>query len=264
MRTRTWGSWGLIGIVFCAACGSSAHAPPPSETETAGHEEPAPPPPPPPASIRIVHASADPGLGTLSISLDGAAPIVTDLAAGTASAPIDVASGTHALRVLGVASVETGEAPEVLATSIELVRDTHPIVLVYGEPTVEPPLTVTVLEEDASGAATRARIVHGLIGVAGIDVCVAGAALAPALGAGAVSTVTPVAEGAVVVEIRATSATPCRGRAMGSAHVTLAASTAYVIALSGSLGRRGVLAGSLVVCSEGATGSCESAAIGRR
>ena len=263
MPTPTWGSWTVSGIALslAIACGSSAPPPPPPST-TSGHEEAErPPPPPPPASVRVVHASADPGLGTLSIALDEASPIVTDLAAGSASAAIEVPAGAHSLRVLGVASVETHEAPLVLTTNVELARGSRAILLVVGEPAAEPPLTVSVLDEDASGTSTRARIVHGLIGVAAIDVCVAGAAIAPALASGAISPVTPIVEGATALELHAASGTACHGRSLGIAHATLSAGTSYVIALSGQLGRRGRLAGSFVVCSEGSSGACENVAL---
>lgn len=259
MNALGWGSWTVGGIALCCsvACGPSAPPPPPPEEETTGQEEPPPPPPPPaPASLYVVHASPDPGLATLSIALDDAPAIVSDLGAGSASAPMEVASGTHSLRVLGVASVETGEAPVVLTTSVELAPGSRPILLVYGEPSVVPPLAVTVLDEDASGTATRGRIVHGLVGVAAVDLCVAGVPIANALEPGEISPSTPLTEGAVTLELHAANDTACHGRAMGTAHVTLAAGTSHVIALSGHAGRRARITGSVLVCTEGASVGC--------
>lgn len=265
MRLSTWGSWTVSGIALCCsvACGSSPPADPPPE-DTAGHEEP-PPPPPAPASVIVVHASPDPGLGTLSIRLDDATDaIVSNLEAGASSAPVEVASGSHALHVLGVASIETGEAPEVFATSVEMSPGSRPIVLIYGEPAAEPTLTVTVLDEDASGTSTRARIVHGLVGVAALDVCVGTSPVVAALAPGVISPITPLGEGAVTFAVHAASDTPCQGRALGVAHATLAAGTGYLVAISGHAGRRGHVTGSVVVCSEGASVSCENATIGTR
>lgn len=264
-----FGAWTVSGIALCCsiACGSSAPPPTPPPQETAGHEEPEPPPPPPPppASVHVVHASPDPGLSTLSVRLDeDATSIVSDLAASSASASIDVTPGTHAVHVLGVASVETGEATEVLVASIDVTSSTHPIVLVFGEPSAEPPLTVSVIEQDASSGATRVRIVHGLIGVAAIDVCVGGAPIADGLAPGAISPVTPLAEGAVTIVLHAASESACHGRALGTAHATLAAGTSYVATLSGHAPRRGRMTGSIVLCSEGETVTCENAAIGTR
>jgi hypothetical protein len=211
-----------------------------------------------------VHASPDPGLSTLSIALDDAPPIVTSLAAGSVSDAAEVSAGSHALNVLGVVSVETGEAPVVMTTTIEVSPGSHPIVLVLGEPSAVPPLAVTVLDEDTSGSATRARVAHGLVGVAGLDVCVGGAPIANALEPGAISQSTPMVEGAVTLELHATNDTACHGRALGTAHVTLAAGSAHVLALSGHAGRRGRITGSVIVCTEGATAACTSVAIAAR
>lgn len=256
----------MSGIALCCslACGGSPPPEPPPE-ETAGHEEPPPPPPPTPASVIIVHASPDPGLGTLSIRFDDDAdPVARDLAAGASSAPLEVQPGTHTLHVLGVASIETGEAPEVFATSVELSEGSRPILLVYGEPSATPPLAVTVLDEDASGTSTRARVVHGLVGVDAVDVCAGGAPIAAALAPGAIAPVMSMSEGALTLTLSAASETPCHGRAIGVAHATLAAGTGYLITLSGHSGRRGRISGSAVVCSEGASVRCESAAFGTR
>jgi len=211
-----------------------------------------------------VHASPDPGLSTFSIRLDDASPIVTDLAASTASGSIEVASGAHALHLLGVASVETGEAPEVMVTDITLAEGAHPIVLVYGEPSAEPPLVVSVLDEDASGTGTRARLVHGLVGVGAVDVCVGTSPIATGLAPGAISQSTPMTEGSIAIALHAANDTACHGRALGVAHVTLVAGTSYVVALSGRNARRGHLTGSIVVCSEGASATCENLTIGAR
>jgi hypothetical protein len=265
MRTLRRGSWTVGGIALCCsvACGPSAPPPPPPETST-GHEEPPPPPPPPAASLHVVHASPDPGLSSFSIGIDGDPPIVRDLAAGTASGAIEVASGAHALHLLGVASVETGEAAEVMATDVTFAEGAHPIVLVYGEPSAEPPLTVTVLDEDATGTGTRARIVHGLVGVPAIDVCNGTTPIAAALEPGAISPATPIGEGAAAIAVHTASDDPCHGRSLGVAHTTLAAGTAYVITISGHNARRGRPTASLVVCSEGNSVTCESAALGAR
>ncbi len=264
---KSWGHWMVGGIALCCstACGSSAPPPPPPEETTTGHEEPPPPPPPPaPASIHVVHGSPDPGLSTFSIRLDGDPPIVSDLAALSASGAIEVASGAHALHLLGVASVETGEAAEVLATDITLGEGAHPIVLVYGEPSAEPPLTVTVLDEDASSTSTRARLVHGLVGVGPVDVCIGTSPVATAMAPGAISQSTPMTEGANAFALHAASDTACHGRALGVAHATLSPGASYVITLTGHSARRGHVTGSALVCTEGASTSCESAAIGTR
>jgi hypothetical protein len=266
MRLSTWGSWTVSGIALCCsvACGSSPPPDPPPD-ETAGHEEPPPPPPPAPASVIVVHASPDPGLSTLSLRIDDAEPIVSNLAAGSSSAPIEIASGSHAVHLLGVASVETGEAPEVLVTNVELSPGSRPLILVYGEPGAEPTLTVTVLDEDATGTSTRGRIVHGLVGVDAVDVCVGTTPIVAALAPGVVSPITPIGDGVVAIALHAANETPCHGRALGIAHATLAAGTGYLVTLSGHAPRaRGRMTGSVVVCSEGASVSCENAAIGAR
>ncbi len=186
-----------------------------------------------------------------------------DLAAGTASDAIEVAAGTHTLHLLGVASVETGEAPEVLVTSVEVASGAHPIWLVVGEPSAEPPLVVSVLDPSA-GAGEGARIVHGIEGADALDVCVGGAAVAAGLAPGAVSELAPIGRGLVALDLRAASEQPCHGRSMGIAHVTFDASAPYLVVLSAHTARRGRLAGNVVACAEGASIACSTAAIGTR
>ncbi len=268
MRMVSVVGWTVGGIALCCAvaCGSSAPAePPPEETTTSGEEQPpAPPPPPPPALVHVVHASPDPGLSTFTIRLDDGPAVVTDLAAGSASGALEVTPGSHALHLLGVASVETGEAPEVLATSIEVDSGAHPMVIVFGEPSAEPPLTVRVLDEDTSESATRVRLLHGLVGVGTLDVCVGGTPLAAGLAPGTMAPIASLAEGSVALVVHAASPNACHGRAVGTAHATLAAGTAYIATITGHSGRRGRVTGALVVCSEGADTACASATLGAR
>ena len=222
---KSWGPWIVGGIALCCSTRvdrAHRHAAA-ARGRRRRHEEPAPPPPPPtPASIHVVHGSPDPGLSTFSIRLGEDPPIVSDLAAGLGERR-DRGSVRHArmLHLLGVASVETGEATEVLATNITLAEGAHPIVLVYGEPSAEPPLTVTVLDEDASSTSTRARLVHGLVGVGAIDVCIGASPIATALAPGVISQSTPMTEGATAFALHAASDVACHGRALGVAHATL-------------------------------------------
>lgn len=213
--------------------------------------------------MHVIHGSPDPGLATFSIAIDDGAPVVRDLAAGAASDAIEVTPGTHTIHLLGVASIETGEAPEVMVTSVEVASGSHPIWLVAGEPAAEPPLAVTVLDE-SQAAGTQARIVHGIEGAGALDVCVGGTSIAAGLAPGAMSSYAPIAEGAVAIDLRAGSDQPCHGRSMGIAHVTIEPSHAYVIVLSAHTARRGRLNGNVVACTEGASVTCTSAAIGTR
>lgn len=268
MRMVSLAGWTVSGIALCwaVACGggSSEPPPPPPEEETSGQEEPPPPPPPPPPAVaHVVHASPDPGLATFSVRLDDAPALVTDLAAGSGSGAVEIGAGTHSLHLMGVASVETGEAPEVMVTDVDVASGAHPLVLVYGEPAAEPPLAVTVLAEETTSTGTRARIVHGLVGMAAVDVCVGTTAIAAGLAPGAISSVAPIGDGAVALVVHAAHDTPCHGRAMGTAHVTTTAGGAHVATLTGHYARRR-LTGSVVLCTEGADASCASATLGAR
>lgn len=211
--------------------------------------------------MRVIHGSPDPGLATFSLAIDDGTPVVHDLAAGAASEAFEVTPGTHTIHLLGVASIETGEAPEVLVTSLEVAAGAHPIWLVAGEPAAEPALAVSALEPSPSGG-TQARIFHGVVGASALDVCVGGNAMAAGLAPGAMSALAPIAEGAVTVDLRAASDQPCHGRSMGIAHVTIEAGSASVIVLSAHAARRGRLNGNVVACTEG--GACTTAPLGTR
>jgi hypothetical protein len=212
----------------------------------------------------VVHGSADPGLSTLSVGFDDAAPVVVDLAAQSLSPAVDVPAGTHHASISGVASVETGERPVVFTSDVELGPGAHPLLVVIGEPTSTPALAALLLDEDASGTSTRVRVVHGLVGVDAIDVCVGGAPLAAALAPGGVSSSAPASAGAASVELRATGATPCSGRSLGVAHVTLAEGRPTLLVLEGRAARRGRMTAHVIACTEGPDAACTTVATGAR
>ncbi|AKF11446.1 DUF4397 domain-containing protein [Sandaracinus amylolyticus] len=266
MRSRPWST--LFISLALAACGGAPAAEPEPEPTTAGAEEPPPPPPPPPpARIRAVHATSEPAVSSVSFAFaEGAEPVISNLAYRSATAYLEVPPGAHHVRVLGVPSVETGEAPELLATDTELASESSTTLILVGMAAGDPPLAVVVApdrtEPPGEGLAAL-RLYHAIAGQGPVDVCVAGAAPRdPALpvftavepnafargDAGEWADVLP--SGEIALQLRAPNPTPCRGRVLGVARFTPSAGSRHTLVAVGRASGRPRVDRELLVCND--------------
>lgn len=255
----------MLGAIACG--GGHAEEPAPAPTEGAELTPPPPRPPPPPATIRVIHASPDPAAGTIRFGVAGAEPSIVDLAYRSASAPVELAPGPTSLVVQGVASVETGEAPELLATEQDLASGVGSSAILHGLAGGEPALALAMIEDRTSppteGSSTL-RFFHAVVGLAAVDVCAAGAsprdpatpifaAVAPATLANVEGGFAEVPGGAeTVIQLRQQSDTACEGRVLGVARVTPAAGSTHTLVAVGRTTGAPRVDRELLVCTDGA------------
>jgi hypothetical protein len=271
-------------VLALSACGGGAAEPTPEPT--AGAEvaptPPPPPPPPPPAQVRVIHASPDPAAATVAISIDGEEPAITDLAYRSATAYVDVPPGTHAIALRGVASVETGDAPELVRLDTgELESESRATVIAVGVTDGEPSFALLAAEDRAETPAEGAaalRFFNGIAGAGAVDVCIAGAAprdpAAPVFSNVAMGAFGATEQGAYAevvagtemqLQVRQQHATPCRGRVLGVARITPLATTNQTAIAVGRLSGRPAVEREVVLCTDAPTEpSCSTIPLARR
>lgn len=272
-----------LSLTFVVGCGAPAAEPEPEVTQGAEVEPPpAPPPPPPaPATLRLVHASPDPAAATVSLAPAVGEAVVSDLAYRSGSPYVELAPGAQTLSLRGLASVETGEAPELASIPVELESTRSYTAILHGLPAGEPALAVLPLEDrtarPAEGMAAL-RFFHALVGVPSVDVCRPGAtprepaqpiaaAVAPGtLAASDAAGFVEVPAGAeLAIQLRQQHATPCRGRVLGVARIIPTAGADHTLVAIGRTTGAPRADRELLVCLDGATEStCTALPIANR
>lgn len=243
------------------ACGSR---PPPETTvadtetdDTTGAEpDPTPPPPAAPeARVRLIHAAIEGRDQAVSLASDGA----TGDAAGFefASTYLTLTPGEHAISARAGDSElisATFTLAEGSSTIIAYSAGAFPVALVHAPDVSEP----------APENSARIRVFHAVVGLGAVDLCVPavearadGTPVVLNIAAGAMATadgsyteIQTMRGAELALQLRAHHATPCHGRALGTAHgFTPIAESNYTLVLVGRSGRRAA-APELLFCAD--------------
>lgn len=276
----------IAGRLYDEDSNASAGAVPAPAPDDGGGGEAAPPPPQP-AGIRVIHASPDRALGSVSAFLDDSAvAAVQGLAYKGIAGYLEVTPGAHGL-ALRRASAPAAAPPALSLRTDELDAAARYTAVVYGLAAGTPRLAVAVgtdmlgLPEEGKA---RVRFFHALVGVGAVDLCLAGRparAAAPnqpaqaavpaspvfanvvygAFGAAQGGQYTDVAAGApVTLQVRAQNARACTGALRGTVTLTPAsASVVTAVAVGRAVGAPPV-ARELLVCADAPVSGAPSCA----
>jgi hypothetical protein len=212
-----------------------------------GGGEAEPPPPPQPAGLRVIHASPDRTLASVSAFLDDSAvAAVQGLAYKGVAGYVELTPGDHAV-VLRRANAAAGAPPALSVRTDTLDPGERSTAIVYGV-TVGTARLALAAGTDLLGlpeeGKARVRFFHALVGLGAVDLCLPGTAARPAAPNQPAVAATPastlfanVAYGAfgsaqggayvdlpsgspVVLQVRAQNARPCTGPVRGTVTVT--------------------------------------------
>ena len=269
---------------------SGAVTPPAGPIDGPGGE-PAEPPPPQPAGLRVIHASPDRTLASVSAFLDDSAvAAVQGLAYKNIAGYLELTPGAHGL-VLRRPNAPAAAAPALSLRTDDLDAGGRYTAIVHGLAAGSPRIAVAVgtdsLTPPEEGKA-RVRFFHALAGLGAVDVCLPGRPARPAAPNQPAQAAVPasavfanVAYGAfgsvqggayadvpagapVTLQVRAQNARPCAGLLRGT--VTFTPPTASVltaVAVGRAVGAPPV-ARELLVCTDGPVSgapSCRATAI---
>jgi len=137
---------------------------------------PPPPPPPsgPPAPLRVIHASPDPTVARVALTVD--TRIVADeLDFGGATAYGSVPAGSRVVAILPLQLPPT--TPPPLSETYHLIGPDPSTLIVHGIAGGSPALGFTYTSDtvdDPEGGSARVRFFHAAVGLGEVEICVAG------------------------------------------------------------------------------------------
>jgi len=233
------------------------------------------PPPPQPSGLRLIHASPDRALASVSAFLDDSAvAAVQGLAYKAVAGYVEVTPGDHAV-VLRRPNAPAGSAPALSVRTDTLDPGARSTAIVYGLAAGTSRLAlatgVDLLGLPEEGKA-RVRFFHALVGLGAVDVCHPGTPARPAAANQPAQAATPasvvfanVAYGAfgvvqggayadlpsgapVLLQLRAQNARPCTGLVRGAVTVTLPGASVVTAVAVGRVVGAPTVARELLVC----------------
>jgi hypothetical protein len=257
----------LVSLCFLlVACGG--HAPPPR------HVQPPPPPPPsgPPAPVRIIHASPDPTVARVALTVDGRI-VEQELAFGAATAYQNVEAGSHVVAILPRDAPPSAPAP--LSETYHLVGPDASTLIVHGIAGGSPRLGFTYTSDfvdPPDPGKARLRFFHAAVGLGAVEVCEEGRSphhAGPRLflesneGAflrsgteGAVGIWTQVPAGARVIQLRIPDpGRACHGLVLGSIHLDVPEGALVTLVAVGRVDADPAVDPAVLVCRDDAGGS---------
>jgi hypothetical protein len=278
----------VLSLVGCGGSGSGEGALSPDELAAQQAALAPPPPPPTPARVRVIHASVDSLLASLSVYVDGApTPIAGGIAAGSA-ALTELPPGVHQF---GVRPAEGDAATPALFefTTSSLAEGVPYTFVVHGlAGSAGATLGIVAAADDtapgASGDTVPARFFHAIAGVGPVDVCKPGARTRDAAtpifanvtygtfgtpsGEGARGTWANVSTGvASRIQVRSAHASrPCSGNVVGNASIAFDSGAATTLVGTGRHGQGRRDPGTpkqILVCGAGSA-SCSAVALSAR
>jgi hypothetical protein len=287
LRMKRLAAAGVFSLSLACGGGSAPATEPEPTADSEGDEtEPTPvaeeaPPPEPMSSLRVIHASSDPAVASVSIALDARSePLIASLGYRTSSGYTPASAGHHSVVVRGPGA--DGEEGPTLALASEELEPEHTFTAVFvNQEVADSPFTIFASEDvpapPAEGEADI-RFFHALIGSDDVDVCVAGATARAdattlfadvalnAFGATAGHQFATVpAEGEVVVQLRASSTPICHGRVAGVARFTPTSGTSYTLVAIGRTSGHPRVDREMLICPDApADGSCTVVPIAAR